>query len=103
MSAKIVFVQTLHDQDDETVLLRIEPGIQGVAKPLIDRPPLRFRERFFRLDRIVDDDHVRAAPGQNTSDRSGEAVAVRFGLELLHRLLLAPPSGLEYPCLPTLD
>ena len=70
MADEIVLVQAVHDQHDRTLLLVVEPAVEGMVKPLVGRPPLGLRQRLLGLRRIVDDDQVGAAPGQHFADRA---------------------------------
>ena len=64
---EVVFVEPLHDDDDGAMPLVVEPAIESVVVPFIGGLPLRFGERLFRLQRIVDHDDVGAASGEHTA------------------------------------
>ena len=83
---QVVLMQPLHDDDDAARILIIEPAVQGVVVPGIRSVALRFRQRFIRLQWIVDDDEIRTAPGQNAADRGGEPGTFPRGPEFLHGL-----------------
>ena len=65
---EVVFVQPLHDDHDGAMALVVEPAVEGVVVPLVGGFPLRVGERFLRLQRIIDQDDVGAASGQDTDD-----------------------------------
>jgi len=79
-------VQAVHDQHNGTLLLVVEPAVEGMVEPLVGRPPLGLRQGLLWLQRIVDDDHVRTPPGQHPADRGREPAALRGRLEFAHRL-----------------
>src|SRR5271168_2714538 len=85
---QIVLMKTLHDYDDASPLLVIEPAVEGIFVPLIDRFPSDFGNRFFRLERIVDDNEVRAFSGKRTTDRYSQSVASSGRRDFLNRLPL---------------
>jgi hypothetical protein len=97
---QIVLVQPVHDQNDRTLLLVVEPAVEGMVKPLVGRPPLDLREGLLGLQRVVDDDDVGAAPGQHAADRGGDAAALCGCLELGHRLMAWREAGREKPLIP---
>ena len=66
MADEVILVQPVHDQDNRTRPLVVQPAVEGVVEPLVRRPPLGLRQRLLRLQRIVDDDDVGAAAGQDT-------------------------------------
>jgi hypothetical protein len=86
-------VQAVHDHDDGSLELVIEPAVEGMVEPLIGRPPLGLRQRLLGLQRIVDDDQVGAPPGQHAADRGGEPAALCGRLEFGHRLPLVSRVG----------
>ena len=48
MADEIVFVQSLHDDDDNAAALVVEPGIKGAIVPFVDRGTARGRPRGAR-------------------------------------------------------
>ena len=83
---QIVLVQPLHDDDDGSPAFVVEPAVEGVIEPLVGSLSPRLGERFLRLQRVIDQDDVSAAPGQHAAIGRGEAIALAGGDELLHRL-----------------
>ena len=79
-------MQAVHDQHDGTLLLVIQPAIEGMVEPLVGRSPLGLRQGLLGLQRIIDDDRVGTPPGQHAADRGREPAALRRRLELRHRL-----------------
>jgi hypothetical protein len=61
-------VQPVHDQDDCSLLLVVEPAVEGVVEPLVGRAPLGLRQGLLGLQRVVDDDDVGSPTGQHTAD-----------------------------------
>jgi hypothetical protein len=49
MSNKVIFVQSLHDEDDATCPFVIEPTEQSVIEPIIGRFSLGVGKSFLRL------------------------------------------------------
>jgi hypothetical protein len=90
-------VQPVHDEHDRTLLLVVEPAVEGVVEPFVGRLPLGLRQGLFGLQRIVDDDDVGAASGQDAADRGGEPTALLGRLELRHGLPLGGKPGREGP------
>jgi hypothetical protein len=97
---EIILVQPVHDQDDGTLLLVVEPAVEGMVKPFVGRLPLGLRQGLLGLQRIVDDDDVGAAAGQDAADRGSEPAALLGRLELRHRLPLGGEAGREGPLVP---
>jgi hypothetical protein len=66
MTDEVVLVQPLHDDDNRAPPLVVEPTVEGVGVPLVVvfAPPVG--ERLIRLQGIVDQQDVGAAPGQDT-------------------------------------
>jgi hypothetical protein len=93
MARQIVFVQAVHDQDDRTRELVVEPAVEGVVEPLVRRLTLGLRQCLLGLQRIVDDDEVGAAAGQHAADRGGEPAALRGRVEFRHRGALRREAG----------
>jgi hypothetical protein len=69
---KVVLVQPLHDDDNRAAALVVEPAIEGVVEPVVGGFALRVGERLFRLQRIIDQDDVGTASGQDTGDNHQE-------------------------------
>ena len=40
MADQIILVRPVHDQHDRTLLLVVEPAVEGVVEPFVDRLPL---------------------------------------------------------------
>ena len=91
---KIVLMQALHCDDDGAARLVVQTGVQGAVVPLIDRAAARVRQRFVRLERVVDDDEIGAAARQNAADRARKPKAVGTGREFLNRLFAPGKRGL---------
>jgi hypothetical protein len=53
--------------------------------PLVRDLPLGLRQRLLGLQRIVDDDDVGAAPGQDAADRAGEPATLGRPVQFGHR------------------
>jgi hypothetical protein len=81
-------LQALHNDDDASGSLVIQPTIERVVIPFIYRLALRFRKRFVRLQRIINDDEVCSTAGQRTSYGSREPEAVLGRDKLLYGLFL---------------
>ena len=64
-----------------------------MVEPLVGGAALRVGVRLFRLQRIVDQDDVGAAPGQHAAGGGGEPVALPGGDELLHSLTVSGEAG----------
>ena len=92
---EVVLVQPLHDDDDAPSALVVEPAVEGVGVPIIGGIPSRLGERLFRLQRVIDQDEVGAAPGQHAAGGGGEAIALAGSDELLHRLAVRRQAGRE--------
>jgi hypothetical protein len=97
---QIILVQPVHDQDDRTLPLVIEATVEGMVEPLVCRPPLALRQRLFGFQRIIDDDQVGAAPGQDPANRGGEPATKCGRLELRHGLALRGKPGQEGALIP---
>ena len=87
MTGEVILMQPVHDQDDGTRQLVVQPAVEGVVVPFVGRPALRLRQRLLGFERIVDDDDVGTPPGQHPADRGGDAAALGGRLELRHRLM----------------
>jgi len=70
MANEVILVQPLHDDDDAASPLVVETGEEGIVVPVVDRLSANFGESLVRLQRIVDDDDVGAAAGQDAAVRS---------------------------------
>jgi hypothetical protein len=46
--------------------LVVEPAVEGMVEPFVGSLSLRLGERLLRLQRIVDQDDIGAASGQDT-------------------------------------
>jgi len=95
MADEIIFVKALQDEDDAPRALIVRPKVEGVVVPLIHRE-LRSAvgKGLVGLHRIVDDDEVGIAPGQDSSHRGRRRVPLPRGYELLDRLFLGrQPRG----------
>jgi hypothetical protein len=93
-------VQPVHDQDNRTRPLVVQPAVEGVVEPLVRRPTLGLRQGLLGLQRIVDDDDVGTPSGQHPADRGGEPAALRGRLELRHGLPLGGKPGREGTLVP---
>jgi hypothetical protein len=69
MAYEIVLVQALHDDHDRAPPLVIEAGIERAVKPFVSGDATGFQRGVAGLERIVDDDEIRAAAGENAPDR----------------------------------
>ena len=71
-------MQPVHDQHDGTLLLVVQPAVEGVVEPFVGALPVGFRQRLFGLQRIVDDDDdVGAPPESGAETLSGASGLVR--------------------------
>jgi hypothetical protein len=61
-------MQALHYKDDAASLFVVEPAVKCVVVPGVDCIPLRLRQCFVRLQRVIDDDEIGATAGQYTAD-----------------------------------
>jgi hypothetical protein len=68
--------------------------------PLVRDLPLGLRQRLLGLQRVVDDDDVGAAPGQDAADRGGEPATLRRRVEFGYRGALRREAGREDPAVP---
>jgi hypothetical protein len=93
MADEVVLVQPLHDDHDRAMALVVQSAVEGVVVPLVGGFALRLGERFFRLQRIIDQDDVGAASGQHPAGRGGEPVALTSGDQLLGRLAWRRQAG----------
>ena len=93
MADQIVLVQPLHDDDDGASLLVVLPAIEGVIVPIVGGSSLRFGERLFGFERVIDNDDIGAAPGQRATVRAGDPVPLAGGDELLHGLAVWRQAG----------
>jgi hypothetical protein len=93
-------VQPVHDEDDGARQLVVEAAVEGMVVPLVRDLPLGLRQRLLGLQRIVDDDDVGAAPGQDAADRGGEPATLRRRVEFGHRGALRREAGREDPAVP---
>ena len=64
MAGEVVFVQSVHDEDDRARELVVETAVEGVVEPVVRRLALGLRQCLLGLQGVVDDDEVGAAPGQ---------------------------------------
>ncbi len=92
---QVVLVQPLHDDDDGSPAFVVEPAVEGVGVPIIGGIPSRLGERLLRLQRVIDQNQVGAAPGQHAAGGGGEAIALAGGDEFLHRLAVRRQAGRE--------
>ncbi len=70
-AGKIVDVEPLHRDTDQTLGGIIEPAMRGVAEPADRATPSNFRIGVISLDRIIDDQDPAAAAGQCAADGGG--------------------------------
>ena len=86
VTREIIFMQTLHHDDDGARLFVVEPGDQRAAVP-IDHALARGRgERLFGFQRIVDNNQIRAAAGQCAAYRSRISTAAGGGYKFRSRV-----------------
>jgi len=97
---QIILVQALHGDDDGAVALVVLLAVEGVVEPLVGGLPLGVGERLLRLQWIVNQDDVGAAPGQHPAIRGGQPVALAGSHELLHRLAMGGEPGRKDPPIP---
>src|SRR5262249_4354995 len=64
---QIALMQALHHHDNGTAFFVVEPRQQGAAIPLDGPRPRRLRHAIRRFGRVVNDNDVAAAPGQNAT------------------------------------
>ena len=76
---EIILMQTLHNNNDDSIPLVILPAVEGVVEPFIDRFALGFRQCLVGLQRVVDNDEVCTSTGQHASHRGGQPKAVLGG------------------------
>src|SRR5271169_1557468 len=97
---QIILVQPVHDQDNRTLLLIVQPTVEGMVDPLVCRLPPGLRQGLIGLQRVVDDDDVGTPSGQHAADRGGEPAALRSRLELRYSLPLRGKPGRECSLVP---
>ena len=100
MADEIVFVQSLHDDDDGAVLVVVELAVEGVVEPIIGLLALRIGECLLRLQRIIDYDHVGSPSGQYAAIRGGEPISVGSGQKLANGLAVRGEAGRKEPLVP---
>ncbi len=100
VAGEIVFVQPVHDEHDGARQLVVQPAVEGMVVPLVRHLALGLRQRLLGLQRIVDDDDVGAAPGQDAADRGGEPAALGRRVEFGHCGALRREAGRENPPIP---
>jgi hypothetical protein len=93
MADQIVLVQPLHDDDDGASLLVVLSAVESVIVPFVGGSSLRFGERLFGLERVIDNDGVGAAPGQRATVRAGDPEPLAVGDELLYGLAVRRQAG----------
>jgi len=81
VAGEVVFVETLHDDDDDAGALAIEAAVEGVIEPFVGGGALGLGERLVGLEGIVDDEEVGATSGEHSADRGGEAHALGGGVK----------------------
>jgi hypothetical protein len=69
MADQIILMQALHDDDNHTLGFIIEARVECPVEPFVDSQAPTLRQRVAGLQRIVDDDQIRAATGENAPDR----------------------------------
>ena len=94
MTGQIVLMQALHDQHDRAVQLVVKSAVERVVVPVVDHFALALRLGVQRLDRVVDDDRVGAAPGQDAADRGCQPVSLASGDQLLQGWFCRRQPGL---------
>src|ERR1051325_4459381 len=88
LAREIFFVQPLHYHDDDPGPFIIEPRKE--CRPVIGIDPLSsgMRGRLIRLQWVIDDDEVRAAPGQGAANRNRYSFAPQRRHNLRFRIPL---------------
>ena len=93
-------MQPVHDHDDDTVTLVVQPAVEGMVEPVVGRLALGLRQGLLGLQGVVDDDDVGTSPGQHAADRGGEPAALRRRVEFGRRGALRREAGREDPAVP---
>src|ERR1700680_4843261 len=97
MTDEIIRVEALHDDDDRTLRLVIQPGQQSVGVPLLQGVPGALRLRLLRLQRVVDNHEITATTGQGATYRGRKPRTSRRGHDFgLGVLCWTDPGGGEY-------
>ena len=60
MAGEIIEMHTLHDNDDDSGGFVVEPGTQGVRKPVVETIPVCIGLRIDRFERIIYDEAITA-------------------------------------------
>src|SRR6516162_4225121 len=100
MADEVVLVQPLHDNHDRAGAFVIEPAVQRVGEPVVGGFALRVRKCLVRLQWIIDQDDIGAAPGQHAAGGSGQPVSLAGGDDLLDSLTVRGQAGPEDPAIP---
>src|SRR3954454_15111769 len=72
MASKVIDVEALHDQDDRTLALVVEPRGHGLFVPIDCAPTCGRGSSFIRLQGVIYDDELPPAAGQRSANRCGE-------------------------------
>jgi len=79
MTDEVIGVETLHDNDNRTLCLVIQPRQQSVGIPLLQGISGALRLCFLRLQRVVDNHEITATTGQGATYRGCKPRASRCG------------------------
>lgn len=64
---QVLLVEPLHHDDDDTVLLAVEPTQERVEVPVARIFAASFGERVLRLHHVIQDDHIGTASSQDST------------------------------------
>ena len=100
VAGEIILVQALHDDDDRALFLVVEPRIEGRIEPVVGGGAAALRHRVDGFERVVDQDHIGAAAGEDAADRGREAEASGRRRELGERRAGRGEPGLKQLLVP---
>ena len=86
MAYQIIFVESLHDDNDASGRFIIETTDQRMVIPVIYSLALCVRIGFLGLERVVDDNEIPASTRQKPAYRRGQPAAIHRCLEIVYRL-----------------
>jgi hypothetical protein len=75
VSNQIIYVVTLHHQNDAAILFAVQPGDEGGSVPAVNCVATGFCESIARFDWIVDDNEIGTAAGERATNGGGIAEA----------------------------
>ena len=75
MAREVLFVQSLHNDDESSSLRIVEARLHGLIPPLQHTLPDFRTICFYRIVGIVNCDNVSPIPGQSTPDTGGDPIA----------------------------